>query len=190
MRMDALDLAIARWVADHRASPLTSASRLLEDLGASPVVFAIVGLLGLGVVAALRLWAGLPQVVVAVLVTAVATRPLKGWFDRPRPSGDLTLTTLYEPAMPSSHAVMTSSVAVAVLLAPWWTSVALRRAVAAVAVVGCVVVAAAMVYLGGHWVSDILVGWLLGTAITAGVMLAWQRWPTDRRAVAPSGKGE
>lgn len=188
--MDAVDLAIARWVADHRASPLTSASRLLEDLGTSPVVFAIIGLVSLGAVAALRLWAGLPQVVVAVLVTAVATRPLKGWFDRPRPSGDLTLTTLYEPAMPSSHAVMTSSVAVAVLMAPWWTSALLRKVFVAVAVVGCVVVAAAMVYLGGHWVSDILVGWLLGIGITGGVMLAWQRWLPDRRAVDAPYKGE
>lgn len=179
-----MDHAIAQWLADHRTAHLTSASRLLEDLGASPVVFATVGLLGLGVVSVLRLWSAVPQVLVAVFVTLVVTRPLKGWFDRPRPSGDLTLTTLYEPAMPSSHAVLTSSVATAVLLAPWWTSVLLRRIAAVVAIIGCVVVAAAMVYLGGHWVSDILVGWMLGIMITGGVMLAWQRWlqPTPRPA--------
>lgn len=175
-----MDLAIARWIAEHRSAPLTSASRFLEDLGASPVVFAIVGLVGLGVIAALRLWSAVPQVLIAVFVTLVVTRPMKGWFDRPRPSGDLTLTTLYEPAMPSSHAVLTSSVATAVLLAPWWTSVLLRRIAAAVAIIGCVVVAAAMVYLGGHWVTDILVGWVLGISITAGVMLAWRRWQQIR----------
>lgn len=195
--MDGIDQAIARWMADHRASPLTHASRFLEDLGSSLMFVGVAGLVGLGLIAVHRAWSAVPQVVVAVLVTGIVTRPLKEIFDRPRPSGDLTLTTLYEPAMPSSHAILTSSVVVAVLLAPWWKSVLWRRVATVAGVAGCVVVAAAMVYLGGHWVSDILVGWLLGVTIAAAVMIAWQRWiqppqrvDANRHGVAPLSKGQ
>lgn len=184
--MDGTDLAVAEWVAGHRTASVTSACRFLEQLGASPTFFGLLAVVSLAIVAVLKLWSSLPQVIAAVLVTGIVTRPLKEIFDRPRPSGDLTLSTLYEPAMPSSHAVLTSSVAVAVLLAPWWTSVLARRIATVVAVLGCVVIAAAMVYLGGHWVSDILVGWLLGISIASAVMLAWQRWlqPVTRTAAA------
>ena len=41
--------------------------------------------------------------------------------------------------------------------------------------VGCVVAGVAMIYLGGHWLSDVLVGWALGVGITAGMMLLLKR---------------
>ncbi|NRQ48618.1 phosphatase PAP2 family protein [Aeromicrobium stalagmiti] len=173
--MDAVDLEIARWVADHRTVPLTRVCRFLEDLGTSWIFFAVAALVGLVVVARLRVWASLPSVIGSMLVTVVVTGPLKEVFDRPRPPADLAITSLAQSSMPSSHAVITSAATIAVVLAPWWTSIAWRRVVAALGVVGCVVSAAAMIYLGGHWLTDVLVGWLLGGAITGGVMIAWRR---------------
>jgi membrane-associated phospholipid phosphatase len=170
--MDSFDLRIAEWVADHRTAALTQGSRLLEDLGTSPVFFALALLTVATVVVVRRAWAGVPSVAVSVLVTLVVTAPLKDVFDRPRPPADLAITTLYGASMPSTHAILTSACVTAVVMAPWWTSARWRRLVAWCGVIGCVVTAAAMVYLGGHWVTDVLVGWLLGTGITAAMSAA------------------
>jgi undecaprenyl-diphosphatase len=172
--MDWFDLRVAEWVADHRVAPLTSASRFLEDLGTSPGFFTIVLIVGLVIVGVRRAWSGLPSAATSLLATLAVTLPLKNVFDRPRPPADLAITTLHESAMPSSHAILTSACVTAVVMAPWWTSVRWRRAVAVIGIVGCVVSAAAMVYLGGHWVTDVLVGWLLGAGVTAALMRLWR----------------
>lgn len=181
-RVGAIDEAVARWIAGHRTAWLTDVCEFLQALGLSSGFMLTMGLVAAGFITVHGTWHATPQVVVATVITGIVTRPLKGWIDRPRPSGDLTITTLYEPAMPSSHALLTSSVVTAVVLAPWWTSVLWRRAVATLGVLGCLVVAAAMMYLGGHWLSDILVGWALGAGITAAIMLAWQ-WRAARTSV-------
>lgn len=174
--MGSVDLEVAEWMADHRNDTVTRVSRFLEDLGLSPLFFLVVAMVGLVVVAVLRLWSYLPAVATSLIVTAVVTSPLKELFDRPRPPAELALTTLYEPAMPSSHAILTSSIVVAIVMAPWWTSRAARLTVAVLGALGCVVVAATMIYLGGHWLTDVLVGWALGIVLTGSIMWLWQRW--------------
>jgi membrane-associated phospholipid phosphatase len=181
-RVGAIDEAIARWIAEHRTDWLTDVCELLQAAGLSAAFMATMALIGVGFIAVHGTWHTVPQILVATITTGIMTRPLKGWIDRPRPSGDLTITTLYEPAMPSSHALLTASVVTAIVLAPWWTSTTWRRVTAALGIFGCVVVAAAMMYLGGHWLSDILVGWVLGAGITAVIMLAWQ-WRAARTSV-------
>ena len=175
--MDRFDLHIAEWVADHRTGPLTSLSRTLEDLGTSPGFFTIVLVVGLVLVGVRRAWVGLPSAGTAVLGTLALTFPLKDVFDRPRPPADLAITTLHESSMPSSHAILTSACVTAVVLAPWWTSAFWRRLVLWIGVAGCVISADAMVYLGGHWVTDVLVGWVLGAGVTAAVMWLWRFLP-------------
>jgi membrane-associated phospholipid phosphatase len=164
-----VDLEVARWLADHRSDPLTQVCRALEDLGTSPAFFLVVGLIGLAVVAALRLWGGLPRVMAALFVAVLVCGQLKQLIDRPRPAADLALTMLSGPSMPSSHAVFTSAAVTGVLLAPWWTSARLHRLAAVVGMTGCVISGTAMIYLGGHWLSDVLIGWLLGAGIAFAV---------------------
>jgi undecaprenyl-diphosphatase len=99
---------------------------------------------------------------------------LTGWMkpaiDRPRPSGDLALTSIDGSAMPSSHALITSAIVVAVVMADWWTSARLRRAALVVGVVGCLLIGLGMIYMGAHWLSDVLVGWALGVSLTWALM--------------------
>lgn len=170
-----VDLEITRWFAEHRSLPVTRFFRLLEDLGTSWAFYGAVFVAGVGAVAVLRRWSSLPRVLIALIITFAVTSPLKDVFDRPRPPPDLAITTLYESSMPSSHAVLTSAVVVAVLMASWWTSPALHRVAAVVGIAGCLLVGVAMIYLGGHWFSDIIVGWLLGAGITAAAMLLLKR---------------
>ncbi len=168
---------VAEWLEKHPA--VTEVFNFLELLGTSWEFFAVVAVAGLALIARWQLWTGLPRVVLAMSCTFAATSPLKPLIDRPRPSGDLTVTVLAGPSMPSSHAILTTTVVVAVLLAPWWTSRRLRLLAGVAGATGCLVAGVAMVYLGGHWLSDVVVGWALGVGITAIGMLAFKRLGLD-----------
>jgi undecaprenyl-diphosphatase len=187
-RMGSFDRWVAEWIAGHRVAPLTDAAQLLERLGLSPAFFSWVLLIGLVLVLVRRAWAGLPSAATSLLVTLAIGARLKDVFDRPRPPAELAITTLSESAMPSTHAILTSACVTAVVLAPWWTSARWRRVVLWVGVAGCVVSAAAMVYLGGHWVTDVLVGWAFGVASTAAGLWVWSHLPLPggRQAFARS----
>jgi len=170
-----VDIEVARWCAEHRSSTATDVFQLLEDVGESLWFFVACGIVAVALVLLLRIRSGLLRAVIAVSVTLSVTGPLKSWIDRPRPPYDLAITHLSGPAMPSSHAIFTSTLVVAVVMGPWWTSRRLQVAAAVLGAVGCVVAAVAMIYLGGHWLSDVLVGWALGVGITAGMMLLLKR---------------
>lgn len=174
---DSLDLEIAEWMSDHRSAAVTRVCRLLEDVGESTEFFVVLAVAGLAAVAILKLWSDLPCLAAALFVTVAVSGTMKGRIDRPRPPADLALTTLHGAAMPSSHAVITSSVLIAVVMIPPWTSRRARLLVMVAGAVGCFAAGAAMVYLGGHWLSDVLVGWALGIVLTGGTMLLCRRLP-------------
>ena len=78
--------------------------------------------------------------------------------------------------MPSTHAAWTAAVACAAAIAFEWPTRRTQR-IAALAL-GCLVagIGACLVYLGTHWPSDVLVGWLLGSAIAAAATPPITRW--------------
>ncbi len=170
-----VDVEVARWCADHRYTVLTKVCRVLEDVGESTAFLVALVVVGLVVLVVRRMWLDLPPVAFAFLAMVIVNGNLKHRIDRPRPPADLALTTLHGASMPSSHAVLTSSILVAVLMVPQWTSDTARRTVGALGAIGCLVTGAAMVYLGGHWLSDVLVGWALGIGLVGGILLLWRR---------------
>ena len=83
--------------------------------------------------------------------------------------------------MPSGEAVRTAAASTALLLIVGWSSRRLMIPCGVLLAAGCVFVAVCMVYLGGHWASDVLVGWPIGVAIGAGIGLGVRRLPAWRR---------
>jgi undecaprenyl-diphosphatase len=165
-----VDDVVARWCADHRSEALDHVVVWLASQDMLVGFVAVSALVGI----ALSMWFGgwIPFARVALVLVAVSV--LTGWikpvFDRARPPADLALYHVGGPAMPSSHALMTSAAVVAVVMAQWWGSATLRRAALAIGVVGCLVIGAAMIYLGVHWLTDVLVGWAIGIGLTAALM--------------------
>ena len=176
-----VDDAVAQWCADHRIAVLDTITIWLADLSGMLGVLALVAVVWVCFAVWFGGWRPMLQVVLVLAAVSVLTGWMKPVIDRPRPSGDLALTQVTGSAMPSSHALISSAIVVAVVMADWWGSARLRRVVLAIGVVGCLLIGAAMVYMGAHWLSDVLVGWALGVCLT---------WPLMRlsRPRAPAAQ--
>ncbi len=132
--------------------------------------------------------------VLPFVATGGALAPLlKAVIGRPRPSDDV-VTVLTHPSglsFPSGHAFMAITLLGALfylagdLCGPQrrWAAV-LLRIVLALAILG---IGASRIYLGAHWASDVLGGYVLGgLTLFAGIRLAkaWAGWRLDRASEA------
>jgi undecaprenyl-diphosphatase len=129
-------------------------------------------------------WTALWLVGTVAVGTAVQ-QAVKVAVGRVRPRWPDPVDSAHYAAFPSGHA-MTAMVVCGLLLWLLHTSGVGRtlfRTVLAVAVVSVVGVGLTRVWLGVHWVTDVLGGWLMGATLVAVAVAAHQRW----RPVAPRG---
>ncbi|MEV6667532.1 phosphatase PAP2 family protein [Streptomyces nigra] len=167
MRLDA-DIADTShgWAVD--ADAMTQACRILTDWVWDPWTMRILTFL----VAIWLVWrhAALWTAVWLVVTCALATlvqQTLKAAVDRPRPVWPDPVDSAHYAAFPSGHA-MTATVVCGLLLwllhrygvvgLVWHTAVA-------VAVVSVAGVGLTRVWLGVHWTTDVVGGWLLGALV-------------------------
>jgi membrane-associated phospholipid phosphatase len=180
------DEAVLHWFVDHRTSELVNLARVVSTIG---------GLLGLALASgAVGLWCWVRCRRVALSVIAfvsliaatLASNLAKAVFDRPRPPVQLQAAHVASAAFPSAHA--TQAAAFFVSAAVVVSCVGLHRRYARlIAVAGSLVCAAVIglsrLVLGVHWLSDVVAGWALGTAIgTAFSVSAW--WYDTRASIA------
>lgn len=92
---------------------------------------------------------------------------VKLFFRRDRPALWTSISPEHDYSFPSGHAMLSASVALAILLLLWptkWRAWALAFAVAWPVCVGV-----SRLYIGVHFPSDVLAGWCAGLAWTTGV---------------------
>jgi undecaprenyl-diphosphatase len=198
-RSDGFDRAVSVAAASVRTSGTTALARIITGFGSWPVVLAVTG------VAAGFAWEGTGQLrrpvtlLAVLLLTASAVYLLKTAVGRPRPGAGLLVPGSSGGfAYPSGHTTDATVVYVLAALLLTTADQRVRRAVAlAVATVLALLVGLSRVYLGYHWASDVLGGWLLGTAITAfayavATSMSGSISPAndlDRRAETPAVRG-
>lgn len=152
-----------RWLVDHRSPGLTMVMDGVSTAG-STAVLAIVAVVVSGWLAWRRRW---PEAVLVGLTTAGAgllVPLLKNLVDRPRPPVTDRLMVETSWSYPSGHSLGATAVVGALTLV---AVVSVSRWFVRVALVACGVLLIAVIgfsriYLGVHWPSDVLAGWLVG----------------------------
>lgn len=190
--INGIDEPAADWLARHREQWLTMTLKVVTLLGNSPVIAAIA--LGVTAVVVWRSGRWLPAVagVVGVAGIGLVILTAKAVVGRSRPAPPYALIAENGYSFPSGHATGTAAVALlcAWMLSRWvigsWPA---RVAVWALAVGVTGAVGFSRVYLGVHFVSDVLAGWLLGAAWAGAVMVVASWWESTGSRAAVSGRG-
>jgi membrane-associated phospholipid phosphatase len=160
-----LDEHVLRWVERRRTPTFDAAMLELTTLGDGIVILMLVA------VASIFLWLTQHRwsvyiLLVGVLGGKVLNNGLKLLFARPRPSVVEWIDQVSSPSFPSGHA-MSAIIAygsVAFLVARLEPTPALRRATWALAALLILGVGISRIYLGVHYPSDVLGGFLAGLA--------------------------
>jgi undecaprenyl-diphosphatase len=193
-----VDPAVANFIAAHRPGWLTPMMQLVTWLGSSVLIIPI----GLAVGGYLRrrrhTWQPLIMLTAAFLGAAALYDIVKPTVARQRPPAALQVGG---PdlgwAFPSGHA--TQSIAfygmLAVVIIAWWVSNR-RLLVILGAALLTLVIGASRLYLGVHWLTDVLGGYALGLTWLSLVMITSmlvKDWNQPRQAmpphVGPAGSG-
>lgn len=164
------DLVAAAGLAADRVPGVTVVALVLTEIG-NTVGSTVVGLVGGAVLARRGHRAEGICVAVVPLVTSVVFTVLKRILNRARPPEDLQVMAVANESLPSGHATMAAAAWTALVLVLWPRLAARGRTLLTTfAVLWVATIGATRVYLGVHWVSDVLAGWALGAGLAvAGV---------------------
>jgi membrane-associated phospholipid phosphatase len=156
-----VDLPVERWVTARRTSGWTAFFRGATHIGDPGTAF--VGGLVLSAFAAVRSARVALVIVLLTLVRPLFSSAFKDAVGRPRPQLS-QLIAAGGDAFPSGHALAACVFwgALPAVVALWTPSRGAVRAAVTVAGVLVFVVACSRVYLGVHWLTDVLGGALLG----------------------------
>ncbi|MGJ0119733.1 phosphatase PAP2 family protein [Williamsia sp. MIQD14] len=182
-----VDHDITRWVADHRTAWLTDVFRVITTVGNTAAMTLI------AVVAAIVLWRiGSRDRALTVLIGSASgwllMQALKHLIARPRPEPRFRVIAIDTFSFPSGHAMMSAVVLGLVGVAAWQTSTRVRAhpAILAIAPAASLLIGASRVYLGVHWTTDVVAGWVIGAiwVVLAGALARALR--ARRRTTAPA----
>lgn len=190
----AFDREVLAWVAEHRVDALTGVFRFLSTLADTWVVAGVLVLV-LGALAWRRRWWQFTMLAVAPAVELAVFLTVTYLVARPRPDVALGMVPT-TGSYPSGHAAMGVALygALAIVVASLGTGAVARRVTPATAAAIAGGISVSRVYLGQHFVTDVIVGVALGVAaLAAGVLAAravairaWQEAhaPTPRRDIS------
>lgn len=181
-----VDLLVSRAAHAHAATPAIDSSFAVSALAGTTAALAL-SVAAIVVLAALRHWRGALTLALAVVGTQVVVTLLKLAVARPRPASNELVSNASGFSFPSGHSA--TSVAVYATLAFLAARACCgRRRVFLIGIGALVVTAvgASRVYLGAHYPTDVLAGWLTGgTLVLASWLLASRlRLPAPRAATA------
>lgn len=181
------DARLAIWLHDHATGLLTSVFETVTELGASRTVTA----LALGAAALLavrRRPADAALVFTAVAGGTAINRALKAFVERPRPEFADPILTAHGYSFPSGHAMAATTLygALAYLAMRETSSWRARATIAAASTAVIGAVGASRVYLGVHFLSDVLAAYAAGAAWLLTCIIVVTLCTAARRAPVPT----
>jgi membrane-associated phospholipid phosphatase len=169
------DVEFARWLHEHSSGALVTFFKVVTLAGNAAVLGAIV--VGVGFVLVRRGRANdAALLLLAFGGASVVNALLKLVFHRPRP--ELAFVHLDTYSFPSGHAAASSATfaTMAYLLARRHYSTAARIWIGVGAVAAIALVGFSRLYLGAHYLSDVLAGISFGIAWAASSLLVYTLW--------------
>ncbi len=171
------DFVTTQWVQSFRSAKLDALMRGVSILGDWN---GIIG--GLGVVAVAFCLAGKGKDSLLILLTPVILGigdALQWLIHRPRPSADMViqLTELDTRSFPSGHVVWATALVVCLLfLIDLRQRPYLRVAFWTLLVSFPLLMGLSRIYLGAHWLSDVIGGYFFATLSATGLCTIYRRW--------------
>jgi undecaprenyl-diphosphatase len=170
--------SIDTWVYKEIASPmnpsLTLAMRFITESGSTMAV--IILCLSLFLFTITRKEWAIP-VASTVIVTSLSNVLLKSLFSRERPN---ILQLIYEPdySFPSGHAMINMAFYTMIFLIANKAvkNKKLRIGISVLCVILPIIIGISRIYLGVHYASDVMAGWLLGFVISMVIFKVFERY--------------
>ncbi len=170
-RLVRVDHQIIRFLIDHRTSWLTIVAKVVTQMAGGFVVAPVV----IVTVAAL-IRTGYRRIALVVALSSLGTVVLvaftKHLVSRARPPVAEHLVSAHGLAFPSGHSAQSVACYGALAWVVWELGRTRRARVLAVggAAIIAIAVGLSRVYLGVHWPSDVVSGWLLGIGLLAALV--------------------
>jgi len=185
---DPIDLAFIRAVRDPNLVAPLSFLRQVTELGSTTAMIVLAIVLLLVEVLARRPWRGIVAAT-TIGLASLGNELVKGLIERTRPDVIQPIVAERGYSFPSGHAAlsMVGYGVAAVLVARSGAPRAVK--VAASVAAGCLValIGISRVYLGAHFPTDVVAGWLAGGAVV--LLYSWLSPGSRAQAGAPAGGG-
>lgn len=186
-----IDPPVTRWLAAHRDLWLTAALRAVTLAGEPLVLAALAFPISVAAGWRCRSWRPVMLALVGGGAVPLVLFSAKALVGRQRPPLPFALIDADGYSFPSGHATGTAAIMVISAwmltrwLIRWW---AVRVTAWALAIGSAFLIGFSRVYLGVHYVSDVLSGWMLGLAWAGTVILVGTWWDDTRRAGGRAGR--
>ena len=176
----AFDQSVLLWINQHASNAFDALFLALTELGGIIFIASTTLVLTIFLIIKKKYYKA-ALLAIGVGGVSLINVLLKTLFDRPRPDLWEWLITETSFSFPSGHSVASAALAMCIVLILWrtkWRLTALIGAPIYMAIVGL-----SRMYLGVHYPSDVIGGWLLGVtwvSLVAGVLYTFAKYRKSR----------
>jgi membrane protein DedA with SNARE-associated domain/membrane-associated phospholipid phosphatase len=163
-----LDRQLQIWVLRHRVGPVTTVMETVTWLGSTLTLVPLLAVASVYLIRAHRDLRSTAHLWIALAGAVLLYQAVKTLIARPRPPATQMILHATGYAFPSGHTTQATTVyallAVVILTGPMSLSRRVRGAVVTVTIALVLSIGTSRIYLGAHWLTDVLGGYALATA--------------------------